>query len=119
MPATFTGLADLFPQLGSYNQIFTSEEQLCIFSMYSLYLILTRPKFAVYKRNKNAHFLICTLQRHNTKNLKQIIPGEELRDYSPNSYIHVSVSDLYILLISFPIRLQESRRPRNSFPGYT
>jgi hypothetical protein len=54
-----------------------------------------------------------------TKISKQIIPGEELRDYSPNSYIHVSVSDIYILLIGLPIRLQENRRPRNSFPENT
>ncbi len=29
--------------------------------------------------------------------------------YSPNSYIHVSVSDLYIPLIGLPIQLQENR----------
>jgi hypothetical protein len=49
-------------------------------------------------------------QRHNTENSKQIFPGKELRGYSPNSYIHVSVSDLYIhSLISLPIMLQENR----------
>jgi hypothetical protein len=37
-----------------------------------------------------------SLQRHNTGNLKQIFPEKELRGQSPNSYIHVSVSDLYI-----------------------
>jgi hypothetical protein len=38
-----------------------------------------------------------TLQRHNTaENSKQIFPGKELCGYSPNSYIHISVSDLYI-----------------------
>jgi hypothetical protein len=31
----------------------------------------------------------------------------ELRGYSPSSYIHVSVSDLYIPLIGLPILLQE------------
>jgi hypothetical protein len=35
-----------------------------------------------------------TLQRRNTENSKQIFPGKELHGYSPNSYIHVSVSDL-------------------------
>jgi hypothetical protein len=40
-----------------------------------------------------------TLQRQNTENLKQIFPGQELRGYSPNFNIHVSVSDLYIPLI--------------------
>jgi hypothetical protein len=49
------------------------------------------------------------VQRHNTENLKQIFPGKELRGYSPNSYIHVSVSDLYIPLIGLPILLKENR----------
>ncbi len=34
-----------------------------------------------------------TLQRNSTKTLKQIFTEKELRDRSPNSYIHVSVSD--------------------------
>ncbi len=42
-----------------------------------------------------ASYCFHTLQRHNTDNSKQIFPGNELRGYSPNSYIHVSVSDLY------------------------
>jgi hypothetical protein len=50
-----------------------------------------------------------TLQRHNTENSKQIFPEKELRGYSPNSYVHFSVSDLYIPLISLPILLQENR----------
>jgi hypothetical protein len=37
-----------------------------------------------------------TLQRHNTENSKQRFLEKELRGYSPKSYIHVSVSDLYI-----------------------
>jgi hypothetical protein len=36
------------------------------------------------------------MQRHDTENSKQIFPENELRGHSPNSYIHVSVSDLYI-----------------------
>jgi hypothetical protein len=32
----------------------------------------------------------------------------ELRGYSPNSYIHVSVSDFYIPMIHLPILLQEN-----------
>jgi hypothetical protein len=32
----------------------------------------------------------------------------ELRGLAPNSYIHVSVSDLYILMISLPILLQQN-----------
>ncbi len=50
-----------------------------------------------------------TLQRHNTENSKQVFPGKELRGYSPNSYIHVSMSDLYIPLIGLTILLQENR----------
>jgi hypothetical protein len=47
------------------------------------------------------------LQRHNTKNSKQIFPETELREPSPNFHIHVSVSDLYIPMIRLPIMLQE------------
>jgi hypothetical protein len=54
-------------------------------------------------------FCLQALQRHNTKISKQIFPGKELRGYSPNSYNHVSVSDLYIPLIGLPILLQENR----------
>jgi hypothetical protein len=50
-----------------------------------------------------------TLQRHNTKNSKQKFPEKELRDHNPNSYIHVSVSHLYIPTIGLPILLQENR----------
>jgi hypothetical protein len=40
---------------------------------------------------------VVTLQRTNTKNLKQkIFPEKELRSHSPNFHIHVSVIDLYI-----------------------
>jgi hypothetical protein len=48
-------------------------------------------------------------QRHDTENSKQIFPEKELNCLSPNSYIHVSVSDLYIPTISLPILLQEKR----------
>jgi hypothetical protein len=53
--------------------------------------------------------MYATLQRHNTENSKQIFPGKELRSLSPNSYIHVSVSDLYFPLIGLPFMLQENR----------
>jgi hypothetical protein len=33
----------------------------------------------------------------------------ELRCYSPNSYIHISVSDFYIPVIGLPILQQENR----------
>jgi hypothetical protein len=49
------------------------------------------------------------LQRHNTKNAKQIFPEKELRDHSPNFYILVSGSDLYIPTIGLPILLKENR----------
>jgi hypothetical protein len=69
----------------------------------------------MYVQNKGVHILnivlanlswYSTRQRHNTKNSKQIFPGKELRGYSPNSYIHISVSYLYIGL---PILLEENR----------
>ncbi len=50
-----------------------------------------------------------TLQRYNTKKSKQVFPKKELRGHSPNSYIHVSVSDLYIPTIGLPILLQENK----------
>jgi hypothetical protein len=40
---------------------------------------------------------------------KHIIPEKELGGLSPNSYIHISVSDLYIPTIGLPILLQENR----------
>ncbi len=49
-----------------------------------------------------------SLQRHNTKNSKQIFPEKELRSHSPNFHIHVSVSELYIPTIDLPILLQEN-----------
>jgi hypothetical protein len=51
----------------------------------------------------------CALQRQNTENSKHIFPEKKLRGHSPNSYIHVSVSDLYIPLIGLPMLLQEIR----------
>jgi hypothetical protein len=44
-----------------------------------------------------------------TENLKQIFPEMKLRGLSPNSYIHISVSDLYIPTVGLPILLQENR----------
>jgi hypothetical protein len=49
------------------------------------------------------------LQRRNTENSKQNFPGKELRGYSLHSYIHASVSDLYISVIGLPVLLQENR----------
>jgi hypothetical protein len=52
-----------------------------------------------------------TLQRQNTEISKQIFPEKEYRGLSPNSHIHVSVSDLYIPTIGLPILLEEICRP--------
>jgi hypothetical protein len=49
-----------------------------------------------------------TLQKHNTKNSKQIFPEKELRGHSLNFHILVSVGDLYIPTIDLPILLQEN-----------
>ncbi len=58
----------------------------------------------------STRILYNTLQRHNTENSKQIVfPEKELRGHSPNSYIHVSVSDLFIPTVGLPILLQENR----------
>ncbi len=51
-----------------------------------------------------------TLQRPYSENSKQIFSEMKLCSLSPNSYIHVSVSDLYmysIPKIDLPILLQE------------
>jgi hypothetical protein len=49
------------------------------------------------------------MQRHNTENSKHLFPKKELRGHSPNSYIHVSVSDLYILMLGLLFLLQDNR----------
>jgi hypothetical protein len=48
------------------------------------------------------------LQRRNIENPKQIFPEKELRGYSPNFQIYVSVNDLYIPTIGLPFLLQEN-----------
>ncbi len=48
-------------------------------------------------------------KRHNTEYSKQIFPEKELRGLSPNSYIYVSVSDLYFTTIGLPILLLENK----------
>jgi hypothetical protein len=48
-----------------------------------------------------------TLQRQNAENLKQIFPEKEYRGLSPNFYIHVSVSELYISTMGLPFLLEE------------
>ncbi len=52
----------------------------------------------------------CTpLERHSTENSKQIFPEMKLRGLVSNSYIHVSVNDLYFPTIGSPTLLQQNR----------
>ncbi len=48
-----------------------------------------------------------SLQRQNAENSKQIFPEKEYRGLSPNFYIHVSVSELYIPTMGLPFLLEE------------
>jgi hypothetical protein len=48
-----------------------------------------------------------TLQRQNAENLKQIFPEKEYQGLSPNFYIHVSVSELYIPTMDLSVLLEE------------
>jgi hypothetical protein len=50
---------------------------------------------------------MCT---HCTENLIYVFPEKELGSLSPNSYIHVSVSNLYIPRIGPHIWLQQNRQ---------
>jgi hypothetical protein len=76
-------------------------------------ICLLKPKnvaaISLYSQMQQVHYLLHPLQRHIAENSKQIFPGKQLRCYSPNFYIHVSVGDLYILLIGLPILLLENR----------
>jgi hypothetical protein len=70
--------------------------------------------FFLFRRNKRFrneyHFYILPHCKDIIPKIrKQIFPERELRGYSPNSYIPVSVSDMYIPLIGLPILLQENR----------
>ncbi len=46
---------------------------------------------------------------HCTKNPIYVLPEMKLGDLAPNSYIHVSVSDLYIPRIGLPIWLHQNK----------
>jgi hypothetical protein len=56
------------------------------------------------------HFLFCcsytAKNQYRKLETNTVFPEKELRGYSPNFHIHVSVSDLYILTIDLPILLQ-------------
>jgi hypothetical protein len=51
--------------------------------------ILERPKIMGGGRCYGSY----ALQRHNTENLKQLVPEKHLHGLSPNFHIHVSVSE--------------------------
>ncbi len=51
--------------------------------------------------------LVCTLQRQNVENVKQIFPEKEYPGLSPNFHSHVSVSELYIPTMGLPVLLEE------------
>ncbi len=44
--------------------------------------------------------------KNNTKNWEEIFPEKELRGFSPNIHIHVSVTELYIPRIDLTFLLQ-------------
>ncbi len=79
------------------------------------YLINPRnPKMANSSCRTNSQLLsaafddlLCTMQRKNAENLKQIFPEKEYRGLSPNFQIHVSVSELYIPTMELPFLLEE------------
>jgi hypothetical protein len=64
-----------------------------------------------YTHSARSHPHLATLQRQNTKILKQIFPEKEYRGLSPGFHIHASVSNLYIPTIGLPILLEEICRP--------
>jgi hypothetical protein len=47
---------------------------------------------------------------HCTKNPIYVFPEMKLRGLIPNSYIHVTVSDLYIPRIGLPIWLRQNKQ---------
>jgi hypothetical protein len=47
---------------------------------------------------------------HFTKNPIYVFPEMKLCGLNPNSYVHVSVSDLYVPRIDVPIWLQQNRQ---------
>ncbi len=53
---------------------------------------------------------VANITTHCTENPFYVFPEMELRDLVPSSYIHVSVSDLYIPRIGLPIWLQQNRQ---------
>jgi hypothetical protein len=66
----------------------------------------------VFKKLVVAVFPFCL---HCAENPIYVFPEMKLRSHVPNSYIHVSVSDLYIPRIGLPIWQQQHRK---TDPGY-
>jgi hypothetical protein len=58
---------------------------------------------------------VTTLHRKCTENSKHIFPEMKFRGLVPNSYIHVSVSDLYIPTIGPSLLLQQNRWTKKSW----
>jgi hypothetical protein len=54
-----------------------------------------------------------------TKNLLFVLPEMKMRGLVPNSYIHVSVSNLYIPRIGLPNSVLEIARPNSFMSGNT
>ncbi len=75
----------------------------------TVYLVFTWRSFQLSALLEYLGGLV-TLQRHNPENSKQTFPEKELRSLSPNSYIHVSVSHLYIPRVGPHTWLQQNRQ---------
>ncbi len=54
--------------------------------------------------------MACLCGVHCTENPIYVFPEMKLHSLVPNSYFHVSVSNLYILRIGLPIWLQQSKQ---------
>jgi hypothetical protein len=57
----------------------------------------------VRQKKEDPSPLLCQLHRYCTENWEKIFPEKKLRGLSPNFYIHISVSKLYIPTINLPI----------------
>jgi hypothetical protein len=78
----------------------------CCFLQNTAQKILVVSHIAYESSAVQQHCNTATLQRKYTENSKHIFPEMKLRGLSPNSYIYVSVSNLYIPTIDLPIQLQ-------------
>ncbi len=92
----------------------------CVYSNYMLTcpppLILAVPALALCSTSHRRAYVqkkcsYTALQRHCTENSKQILPEMKLSGLFTNSYIHVSVSDLYIPTIGPQTQYSKIGRP--------